>query len=133
MLIFKKLQSFFFPIPVHSFLKDDLHLLQKLEDGQDQCLMLIKKPKSSAKQVPKTLNSPNTCSKYMYLLSFQYFSNTMKPVFHILWYVRNTCIIADKNLPKTLNSPIPPQNTWPSFKFLHYFSNTLKQVFHILS
>lgn len=63
----------------------------------------------------------------------QYFSNTMKPVFHILWYVRNTCIIADKNLPKTLNSPIPPQNTWPSFKFLHYFSNTLKQVFHILS
>lgn len=97
---------------MHSFLKDDLHLLQKLEDGQDQCLMLIKKPKSSAKQVPKTLNSPippeNTWPSFKFL---QYFSNTMKPVFHILWYVRNTCIIADKNLPKTLNSPIPPQNT----------------------
>lgn len=71
-------------------------------------------------------SSQNTWPSFKFL---QYFSNTMKPVFHIRWYVRNTCIIADKNL----NSPIPPQNTWPFFKFLHYFSNTLKQVFHILS
>lgn len=47
---------------VHSFLKDDLHLLQKLEDGQDQCLMLIKKPKSSAKQMLKSQSWSNLTS-----------------------------------------------------------------------
>ncbi|XP_062594780.1 uncharacterized protein LOC134256167 isoform X2 [Saccostrea cucullata] len=54
---------------VHSFLKDDLHLLQKLEDGQDQCLMLTKKPKSSVKQMLKSqswtnLTSPSNSSVF---------------------------------------------------------------------
>ncbi|XP_056012299.1 serine-rich adhesin for platelets-like isoform X3 [Ostrea edulis] len=47
---------------VHSFLKDDLHLLQKLEAGHDQCLMLIKKPKSSAKQMLKSQSWSNLAS-----------------------------------------------------------------------
>nr|XP_022323799.1 uncharacterized protein LOC111124862 isoform X2 [Crassostrea virginica] len=49
---------------VHSFLKDDLHLLQRLEDGQDQCLMLIKKPKSTTKQMLKSQSWSNLTSTF---------------------------------------------------------------------